>query len=188
MVAETVVGIIVWIQETASGAQESASSGAWLSTWIPLIIFIATPALAIFTYSVQKIIDRRSELRKRKADQYLEYTDAWLTSNRRAVLRDTAKEEYGEGSSQFHQAFASWEEAHDAYQLALNDLFLIAADDVLRRVTAFHHYLAQHQVMSPEDKSKVKDLYVAMIKAMRRDSFKKTALSDKEVKQLLPFT
>ncbi len=85
------------------------------------------------------------------------------------------------------EALAKHEEAHHAYHIALNDLFVVASDEVLRRVTDFHHFLAAHPDLSPENRDTVRALYVGMIKAMREDSFGQSKLSDQQVYEMLPF-
>lgn len=118
-------------------------------------------------YRQQKDIDRQVDLRKRKEEEYLHYLKAYEDYSRAKFLGQPEK----------------LAEASAEYDAAINNLFLIAPDDVIRAVTDFHWA----GIRTEQTSDKWKELCATMIITMRQDVFDATKLSIAEIGDRLPW-
>lgn len=86
------------------------------------------------------------------------------------------------------EAVNDLQQAKAEHQSIKSVLFLIASDEVLKRMTDFHNYMAENPTVTPEDLPTRTELYAAMIIAMREDSYEETGLNVDEINLRLAFT
>ena len=115
---------------------------------------VLAAGLGIVTYSVQKRIDRRHELRKVKEEAYSAYLKALYLG----VTEGTTEELKREHSLQYFTLFA------------------VASDEALKRTGDLWTYLRDHPRLTDDDREAVNKRFVEMFRAMRKDCFEETKL------------
>ena len=108
-----------------------------------------------------------------KANSYQHYFNAFWDVQQQAILHGTGSKE--------HTA------AHDAYQKALHDVYVLGSDQVFLATADFHNYIAEHPTRESKDIDEVTKKYASVVIAMRKDGFQKTRLSNEEIRLRLKF-
>jgi hypothetical protein len=134
--------------------------------YVTAIAIIVAGLVAIPLYLVQKWADRRHDLNKQKAESYQRYFDAFWNVNFKA------------GTSEHP-------EAHEEYQKALHDVYILGSDGVFLAVTEFNKYIVEHSKAEDKDITEVTKKYANLIIAVRKDGFRKTKLSNEEIRERL---
>jgi hypothetical protein len=144
---------------------------------------VVAAILARRSYVKQKEIDRQEDLRERRAEEY----ESYIKASRKVVWHAERLHQQG-GENADTEWFLG--ESRAKYDEAYNYLVVIASDDVFLCATALHERLSEHFDRASIDTEEVKaneirDLYIDLITAMRRDCFEETNLSKVQISPLL---
>lgn len=145
-----------------------------MSEYVTALAIVLAGMVAIPTYLVQKSADRKYDLYKKKADSYQRYFDVFWEVRQQA-------NKYRNGSPE-HKA------AHNTYDKALHDVYVLASDKAFLAISDFHNYVARNPIRTPEVIEVITEKYTDMIIAVRQDGFHRTRLTNKEIRSRLTFT
>jgi hypothetical protein len=137
------------------------------------VVAIVTAAFGLRNYRQQREIDRKVELRNRRAKEYERYLTAYADVRRWDGVDDDK-----------HEA------ANLKYYRAYHNLFQVASDPVLKAATEFHNSVAwggEPHEAGEEYGKRFKKLYGRMILAMRKDAFEATEIPEAVIVERLPW-
>jgi sensor c-di-GMP phosphodiesterase-like protein len=145
---------------------------------------VVAAILARRSYVKQKEIDRQEDLRQRRAGEY----ESYIKASRKIVRHAERLHEQG-GENADTEWFLG--ESRAEYDEAYNYLVVIASDDVFLCATALHDRLSEYFDRASIDteemraNGEIRDLYIDLITAIRRDCFEETKLSKEQINPLL---
>ena len=137
-----------------------------LETWTPVIVVVIAAGLGLVGYFVERSLDRKNDLQRLKQTAYVDYLEAF-----QLVVAADETDEVADANLKFH--------------VAIENMILIASDDVLRVVGNLNKTLFETSGRRTDrDMKKISGLMANMYRAMRRDVFDELGLSDNELNDL----
>lgn len=138
-----------------------------MTEWTPVIAVVVSAIVGLGIYNMQKIVDRRFELKKLREEAYSRYLkimfDAIIVGGDQQKKHEHNKEYLG--------------------------LFAVASDNVLDKTGALWVYLrdtSDPKMEKQRTQDEVNELFIAVFKAMRKDCFEPTKLRDKRIAEIFP--